>query len=331
MIVSDSPIQYFRAPREAEAARPKLDRDAPMHKAEYAGLTGVYSFPEVDWVTCQLIPEGATAMCGQVHGNGFIMRRTDGVEGYLGQDCAKKEFDAHHEFGRDTAAARRVVRKVSLVERLGDLLAHSMRRERIVEGFTRQRTLRRQIAKVRDDFPHAVKEWLYSASKRGHRVIELDFMHMETIEDKDGKDREVPRWHRERIGAVAAPGGLDLRGVEKLGERFRASLAAADSAEANAEMPDKELLQWAEALEDADRCELDLEEAEEAFSTFLHPDNCRLLCWVCRKTDDQITTAGVALGLAARRKVSTEEAEAAFRAWRGELLATYRGLQLRIP
>lgn len=67
-----SDVEFFRTPRDAETARPKLNRDVAMPKdvlAQAPVITGVYSFAPADWVTCQLEIEGH--ICRTEHGRGW--------------------------------------------------------------------------------------------------------------------------------------------------------------------------------------------------------------------------------------------------------------------
>jgi hypothetical protein len=301
-----------------------------MRKEEFADISGSYNFPEVDWVTCQLEIDGA--ICRQNHGVGWIMVRTDGVEGYIGGDCARQHFQADSAFAGAAARARRDVRVQSLVARLAVLIAdREVLRQRIADVFQRQQDLRKTVSKVRDALPFPVLERLHDMVKSGDRAVRLEFRHVEKDEDRDRKVIEVIRWRPDQVATAVAPAAIEVALVNDIGDRLRIALEACNHAEAATERTEKELRAWAESIEAIDRCESDLEEASAALSAFVDLQNLRGLCWVCLKDADQIKTAKAAMQLTGMRNADDRAARKSLIAWRQEIQASHAGLDFRIP
>lgn len=328
MSEQSSRIEYFRTPQDAREAHPRLDLDAAMPKEAFDAITGVYSYDRAHFVICQLEINGQ--ICRQEHGKGWIMRRTDGVEGYIGKDCAHEHFKKDHAFTNAVAHARRQVRTGALIERLRCLLDDPLRRDRIVDGFERQRALLREIRRIRDLLPFVVKETLERVAKGGRNAVWLEFEYLEKDEDKDGNVFEVSRWRPETIGVVDSPSSIDLGRVDSIGEAFRAALTAYDYAKPSPEHPYRTLLGWAESLEALDRCESDLDELSNGLESFLRPMNLQLLCWLCRKESDQVDTVQAVLRLTGS-PAGGMAARSAWGAWRREISRAYQDRRFRVP
>jgi hypothetical protein len=321
-------IQQFQSSQEAQAAHPRLDSEAPMPKESFRAITGVYMFPRTDWVLCQLTVAGGT-VCRQEHGKGWIMQRADGVEGFIGHDCARDHFGADQLFRTEAARARREVRTDELVARLKTLLSDPTRRERLQDGFKRQQQLRRDVRRTRDLLPNSVKTRLHDMTRTSNRSVQVQFEYRQLIEDKDGKEREVSKWERRVIGAVINPSAIDLTAVELLGERFRSASAALEYADPSPERTEKELRTWVRNLEDVEQCEADVDEAAESLDAFAQPENLRLLCWTCRNPDEQIQVARAALTLARGTEVSDSAARKPLEDWRRTLSDANQGRRFR--
>ncbi len=322
-------VQQFQSSRDARLAHPRLDTDAPMPKENFQAITGVCMFPATDWVTCQLTVDGGE-MCRQEHGKGWIMQRTDEVEGFIGQDCAKKHFGKDHAFSKEAARARREVRTDELVARLKSLLADQARRERLQDGFERQQQLRRDVRRIRDLLPNSVKNRLHEMSKTGNRSVQVQFEYRELIEDKDGKEREVTKWERRQIGSVTSPSAIDIAAVDRLAERFRSARAALEYADPNAERTEKELRTWVQSIEDIEPCEADVDETAESLESFGQLENLKLLCWICRDSSQQIQVARAALTLSRGSEVSEGAARKPLEDWRRALSDANEGRRFKV-
>jgi hypothetical protein len=325
-------VEYFRTPRDAESARPNLDRNVALPKdvlIKAPIITGIYSYEPADWVICQLEIDGN--ICRQEHGKGWIMRLPGGAEGYVGQHCAKEHFGADHAFAKEAARARREVGRDDLVGRLRALLDDPVRRERIVDAFERQQALKAEISRVRDMLPFAVKNRLHDMTKTGKSSVSLEFEYLENDEDREGNVIEVRKWRIDFIGAIGAPNALDTLRTDALGERLRAALTAFDQAKPSSDHSDKELRVWAEYLEGVDRSESEINEFVEELGKFKQPQSLNLLCWLCRIEQEQVAVTRAALQLTGRKAVTDGTARSTFNGWRRELITSRNALRLRVP
>lgn len=322
-------IQQFQSSRKVRAARPRLDTDAPMPKERFRAITGVYMFPRTDWVTCQLTIDGGN-MCRTEHGKGWIMQRADGIEGFIGRDCARDHFGADHAFSKEVARARREMRTDELVARLKALLANEARRERLADGFQRQQQVRKHVRRIRDLLPNALKNRLHDMTKTGNRNVFAWFEYQERIEDNEGKERVVTKWERRQVGDVTSPSAIDITAIELLADRFRSALAALENADANPERTEGELRSWVQSIEDIESCEADVDEVAESLQAFLQPENLKLLCWTCRDSNDQVQVAQAALTLSRGSEVSETAARKALEGWRRSVSDANQGRRFRI-
>lgn len=93
-----------------------LDRDASIPLTEFAGLVARYVFQRAEWVLCQLDEKGS--VCRQEHGRGWIARRRDGKEGFIGRNCAHDHFGADANFSSEARRIDRELRVDDLVDRI---------------------------------------------------------------------------------------------------------------------------------------------------------------------------------------------------------------------
>jgi hypothetical protein len=326
-------ITHYTNRRDAELAHPALDLSAAMRKSDFDRIGDSYGYPEVDWVKCQLEIDGNT--CGQDHGTGWFMVRKDGVEGYIGGDCAQLHFGKDKAlasaFATAVASARRDIRTQGLIERLGNLIKNrDALQQRIGSAFELQQQLRKRIAAVRQLFPYPVLSRLNRMTKFGDRKVHADFGYLEKDEDRNQNVIQVTRWKSEVIATVAAPHAIEMPPIELIGTRIGSALAACRQAEASPERSDKELRGWAESLEAVDRCHTELEVATLALDSFITPTNLRGLCWLCPKDEDQIMAASAGLRLAGVKEAGDRAARRARDAWRNDLIASRNGAQFKV-
>jgi hypothetical protein len=323
------PIAHYTDRREAELAHPALDISAPMPKPDIH-ISDSYSYARVDWVNCQLEIDGNT--CKEGHGTGWIMMRRDGVEGYIGGDCAKRHFKKDKAFARAVAKAGRDIRTTSLVVRLANLIQD---REgllrRIHDVFERQQKLRKKVGELRGVLPYAALDRIHQMSKTGDRNVRVDLGYLEKDEDRDRNVIDVIRWRSEVVGAITAPQALEVGIIESIGKRLGTTVAACNHAEAILERSDKELRGWVDAIEDVDRCDVNLRDAIAALESFVEPMNLSRLCWSWRKDEDQVKVARVVLRLAGSRDVNDHAAARARDTWRDEIMTTRKAVRFKVP
>jgi hypothetical protein len=326
----DRRIRHYSDRREAELAHPALNLSAPMPKSEFAFIGDSYGYAETDWVKCQLEIKGA--ICKQDHGTGWFMIRKDGVEGYIGGDCALLHFKKDKVFAGAVAKARRDIRTRDLVERLGNLIQdRDALHQRIVAVFERQRNLRQRIREIRDLLPYVVMDRLHRMTKAGDRNVRVEFGYLERDEDRNQKVIEVIRWRSEVVAMLAAPHAIEVAIVEEMGARLRSGLAACRQAQASPERSENELRGWAESIESMDRTQANLNEAVTALDAFVEPTNLRGLCWLCPKDEDQLKAARAALRIAGSRDVSDSTAQRARDTWRDQISASRKGAKFKVP
>jgi hypothetical protein len=324
------PIAHYTDRREAELAHPALDISAPMPKTDFARITDSIGYPRIDWVKCQLEIDGE--VCQEGHGDGWIMMRRDGVEGYIGGDCAKLHFGKDKAFASAVAKAGRDIRTTNLLVRLANLIQdREALRRRIHDVFERQQKLRKRVGGLRDVLPYAALDRLHQMSKTGDRNVRVDLGYLEKDEDRDRNVIDVVRWRPEVVGAITAPQALEVGIVEGIGKRLGTAVAACNHAEASSERSDKELRRWADAIEDVDRCEVNLRDAISSLESFVEPMNLSRLCWACRRDEDQVKVARVVLRLTGSRDVNDHAAGKARDTWRDEIMTTRKAVRFKVP
>jgi hypothetical protein len=94
---------------------------------------------------------------------------------------------------------------------------------------------------------------------------------------------------------------------------------------------DRELREWAESLEDAERCDSELKTLSDDLEMFLRPDNMQLLCWLCCAEADQLHAVRSSLQLASRREVTEWEARPVLTSLKSRLISVRGARGLRVP
>lgn len=315
--------QQFRSRREVET-RDRFDLGCAIELAEFGSLVGAYVFPESEQVKCQLLKNGS--ICGQVHWHGWVARRKDGAEGYIGGDCATKNFGADRTFTAERARVRRELRIDELVARLAGYLGDPDLASRIDEAIGRHRALRSDVARIRDLWPKTIRRRLQDMAKTGNRRIVAEFQRIEV----DEKGRERSEWIPSTIAVVAGVDAFDGERIREVSNRLTASREARIEAQASGDLPERTLRQWADALGDIDRCEADLDELHASLEAFLRPENLRAVCWASSNEQAQETAAAVTLELISGHAPTATQAHAARLEWASAIRAENSGRQFRI-
>jgi hypothetical protein len=81
---TEAPIQFESA--KQFQSRPGYVEELTCGSDDLDRIVGKYSFLKDKWIRCHL--NG----CGQLHGNGIVLRLKDGRETHCGKDCAKSKF-----------------------------------------------------------------------------------------------------------------------------------------------------------------------------------------------------------------------------------------------
>lgn len=327
-------VHCHKNPRDAELEHPKLDRTALMRKAEFGDITGQTDFERADYVTCQLEKKDNPGKpCERRFGNGWIMANSDGVEGYIGGDCADEHFGAHEAFAGAKAKARREVALQETVKQLRGLLDDApSRRTRLSAAIERHRQIMERVRRLREALPFATLERLSDAAKSGRREVALEFETPEPREDeKTKKVYTIHKWKREPFGYISSPAALDAARLKSIADRLREAGLALTYAEASLEQKVSQMRDWAQAINGLDDCERDIVAASADLNAFSQPENLRMLCWLCRDESDQEQCAGIALQTVSRDAVKPAEAKRARRQWYQEIVAAKDGRRFRVP
>ncbi len=315
--------QQFRSRREVET-RDSFDSRCGIDLAEFGSLIGAYVFPESEQVKCQLVKNGS--VCGQVHWHGWVARRKDGAEGYIGGDCAAKNFGADRTFTAERARVRRELRIDELVGRLAGYLADPALTSRIDEAIGRHRALRSEFARIRDLWPKAIRRRLQDMAKTGNRRIVAEFQRIEV----DEKGQKRWDWIPTTLAVIAGVEVFDGQRIRDVGSRLKTSREARNEAQAAHDLPERTLRLWADALGDLDRCEAELDELQASLEAFLRPDNLRAVCWASNNEQAQETAAAVVLELVSGHAPTATQAHAARLQWASAIRAENGGRQFRI-
>lgn len=314
----------FRSPAEAESARPRLDRSESIPLDQFAGLVGQFTFKESDKVICQLHKQGEH--CGQPHWHGWVARRKDGVEGYIGRICARNNFGADDMFSREVARINRELRVDELVARIRSKLDDPHFRDRLQDAIDKQRNLREEVANLRDRWPASLLQRLSEIENNMYSAIDIEIRFVE--KDERGQDRYS--WVPTTLGVVEGIGSLDLAAIRDIGNRLRNVREAADEAVPSNEQTERALRGWAESLEKIDLCESEVDYSRSELSKFLKPENLKLLCWTVRNHSDQEEIVRIVSSLVAGRAPSAAEVANAKRNWAEEIRRQNDGRDFRV-
>lgn len=316
--------QEFRTPREAEAGRPRLETSCSIPLEAFAGLIAKYSFAEVDWQRCQL--EELGSICRQEHGRGWIAKRKDGKEGYIGRNCAHDHFGADLNFAAETSRINRELRVDALVSRLNALLNKPDLTQRLVAAIEWQDTLLEKIVQRRQLWPAQLLSRLQDMAKTGNREIRVEVCYVEY--DKE-KKRNVYTWQSVAVSAVSGLDGLDSLHARQIGLRLEKASEAKSSAVATQEQSEKSMRAWADALDDIGRCETELQAIESAYEAFAKPENLKWQWLLVRRQAEQIEIVQCVLELASGRPVADSTAAETRKVWEQEIRAANNGRDFR--
>jgi hypothetical protein len=316
----------FRSPTEVEAARPKLDRACSVPLTEFASLVGHYYFKRDKWVRCQLEPKDG-AVCRQEHGDGWIAKRKDGAEGYIGGDCAQRYFGADRAFATEAGRVRRELRIDDLIDRLNTKLSDRAFRLRAVSAMARNHLVRDEVTSAREAWPLSLLLRLHEMVKTGARAVDVEFRYVER--EKDGT--EHVQWQPVTIGSVVAAEGLDSIHMRRLAERLADVVRTLEEAQPSREHSERTLRKWQLTLEDLDQCEGELDEVVAALAAFYDPENLRLLCWLVQKDTDRRAIVRAIMEREGTSRLSDSAVQARLNAWAQEIRAVNQGREFRVP
>jgi hypothetical protein len=305
--------KHYRSPLEVRQTRADFDESCSITLVDFGSLVGVYGFPDTDEVRCQLVTAGSR--CNQPHKNGWIAKRKDGAEGYIGRLCARKHFNADVYFASE---ARRVDREIEidqLVERLSVLLSDASLLDSIADARGRQSASRARIRAIREEIPQDIWKRLQDMRKTGNRVVQIEVRYVE--KDERGKDRYS--WIVDNLGVVSGLGALDLDRMRVIMNQLEAAEDSRKHAHPNRDEPRQDLRRWAESLEAVSRIAVELGEIEGELELFLQPANLRLLAYVARNQDVRVKAAGFVLSQDSQSENPNLESGTVLKSWDDEI------------
>lgn len=100
--------------------------DNPLTLESYHSLIGYYTFRER--VHC-CVEKANGQLCKHEHGNGWLVRKTDGSLTLMGRDCANDKFGADSTVFKDIHYAENTLRREARVSKVVGHLAHRAERE----------------------------------------------------------------------------------------------------------------------------------------------------------------------------------------------------------
>ena len=321
----ERPQQYVSL-REAEIARPSLDTSAPITVQDFDRLVGAISFPPSDWVECQLIRRATGTVCRTKHGIGWIARRKDGREGFIGNICARRHFDDYVTLAGEASRLRRELRIDGLVRRIQSRLDDPSFGERVDAAIDQCGELRNHIRRNRERWPTSVLKRLLDMSKTGNSSIGLEICFVE--KDENGRERAV--WKPIRWRSVGAPGAVDPEPAFDLTRRLQDIRVALGEAKPSHDLKIKQLSYWASKLEDLEACEAQLQLRRATLHQFEDIENLKLLTWTVRQDDTQLAVVREVLRIAAGREPSEQQVFEAWRQWHREVRDAQGGRNFRI-
>jgi hypothetical protein len=316
----------FLSPAEARAACLRLDETATMRVSEYASLVAENAFPENDQVICQLINEKGQA-CRQRHGKGFVAKRNDGVELFIGGDCAHKHFGAESGFATDAEMLQRANRVRDLRDRIAARKAEPVFAETLRADWSRSEELKKRIAEERAALPSRVVGRLVDMMKTGGRSVPGEVRDVEIYKDEHGNEHERITWRAVTLATVASPEGLNLEEIESVQATLRAARKALREDVPTSSL-ERQLKEIVVALDAAPACSMRVAALEQSFKSFLTAANLQAASWLALRAEDQETVVARALELA-RRSSRSQQIRASIAEWTRELQAANGGRAFR--
>jgi hypothetical protein len=321
----------FLLPADARASCQRLDTDATMRIAEYGGLVAETAYPEIHRVECQLIREDGR-VCHTKFGNGWIASRKDGVQVYIGGDCAGRHFSAGGEEGKryraDATAMARSNRISALRQRIETRKSDADYLAALRSSYERCETLRDQAVAERDGLPERVVRRLHDIRRGISRDVPGEVRYVEKDEDREGKVFDVVRWRPASLGTLMGVEGLDTGTISSIQETVRSAHNALRETAADEKRLEKALTNQINKLDAAATLPARLDSIERSLEMFRRPENYRALCWIAIRDDDR--EAVVARMLERQHQpAKLQHARAKIAEWRREIESAHGGRLFR--
>ncbi|MGH8243994.1 MAG: hypothetical protein ACRETY_11670 [Steroidobacteraceae bacterium] len=285
----------FRSPAEAEAAHPTLDRSAALPIAERDTLVILdeYQFSHDDQVTCQLERNGS--ICGELHGKGHIVMRSDGNKGYLGGCCSKKHFGESEHFRSQRAMVRRAIDAADRRTRLQAHVSDLDLADRVANLQSTMRALVVRARLLRDALPRTLVTLLADRHKR--RALEVAIEVAYEVPDEAGNSRDD--WRRERVGNLVSAAFTDGVSIDQLRVRVHGVVKSLARAREVTNPNSREVKVWLKELESVAGMESEVAALKLTIAGFLSNENLatvKYLAYEARCLPEMLTEISEILG-----------------------------------
>jgi hypothetical protein len=322
----------FRTPAEAKAARPNLDLAATMRAEEYGGLIEHNDFPEMQWVTCQLINRFGN-VCRKLHGFGYVVRRKDAVELFVGGDCFKSHLAEAGEslakqFDSDIAELKRKTELADAQRRLAEKKADVAFAAHVAEVWRRASQLKELQDIERRALGPRVLERLSKMAKAGTRFVPGETKHVEMREDKNQQPYAVEVWKPTSFGALAGLGALNPGPLERVIAELRTASTVLKSSTVLDGLEYRQLKKLLKTFEPIESIPQRLDAIEQELASFTTAANWRSVSWLARDEVDRERIIRHALEASGQPR-SSSHIRALVAQWLAEIQRENRGRECR--
>lgn len=317
----------FTDPAAVRAEFPTLDTSASLKLEEFERVVGETAFPKIHYAECQLLRISGRE-CRSRFGDGAVILRKDGVVLYIGGDCVERHIQEGSEIGQRVADELELMRRrnriAELRRRIAERHTDAQYAAQLKADWGRCIALRKRLYAERASIPGLVLDRLSDLRKRGRRDVPAVALEVEQYVDRNGDQQTRIKRHPISLGIVANPEGIEVGAVESLEETMR----LADSARRRA-LPDdfpfeNDLIALLQQLDAVVGAASMLDDAEDALTKFLRPENLRAVSWLASRAADQERVVAQVLS-AVGHSPRPERVRATIEQWSAEIRAANGG------
>lgn len=316
--------QEFGSSKDAYSACPNLDNQCAIPIIEFDGIVGRCVFSQEDHVRCQL-QNASGAVCKQEHGRGWVARRKDGKEGFIGKDCAHRYFGTDSQFKEAAARATREIKIDSAIARIRERLEDPNYQPRVQTLRAQHEEISQLMQRYRRMWPDNLYQVLLNMAKTRNRDVLIEVRYIE----KDDDGRALHRWEPTVLGRVSSPGIFSSSTLSDAEMLIRAAEVTLIEAKPSPDAKLKQLEHWAISLESVERSEALLSEVQRELAAFNSPENLKLLCWLVRSDDDTLSVIARAVEILNGASISAARALEIRREWSSEIRQANSGRDFR--
>lgn len=268
----DVPLR-FRDPREVEARR-RFTLDCEISIENFVKLIGKTAFKRDDWVSCQ-IRKPDSHRCGKSFGDGWVALNADGHEGYIGGDCADRDFkNASERYSSERRRMDAHFEALDYITVLNSLLQDRPAFERELSDIeSRAERAYSHAESLRSALPRKIVECLIERHKVSNGRLTVIYKYVEKEKDGAQKVSWVPQ-------TVAGIGGLPIihfattLAPKVAVERITKCL---DEVHVDSSAGKDNLKHWSETLGTMGQVTAAVEAAEVALRNFMKRENLQKL------------------------------------------------------